>query len=132
MVKRGSPGKGDFRPTTRSGRNGSGRLGAASPAGGRAREMAGQWYDDGVITTIDKAGRIVVPVEMRRRLGLEPGTELEIVVEDSSLRIVRNVPGPEIRRRKGRRLASPRLAREERREIDVADLIEEERTRWPG
>ncbi|HVM93289.1 MAG TPA: AbrB/MazE/SpoVT family DNA-binding domain-containing protein [Terriglobales bacterium] len=29
--------------------------------------------------TIDKAGRIIVPKEFRRRLGLRPNTELEIV-----------------------------------------------------
>ncbi len=33
----------------------------------------------GMIVTIDKAGRIVVPKEVRQRLGLRPNTELEIV-----------------------------------------------------
>jgi AbrB family looped-hinge helix DNA binding protein len=32
-----------------------------------------------MIVTIDKAGRIVVPKEVRQRLGLRPNTELEIV-----------------------------------------------------
>ncbi len=33
----------------------------------------------GMTVTIDKAGRIVVPKELRQRLGLTPNTELEIV-----------------------------------------------------
>jgi AbrB family looped-hinge helix DNA binding protein len=33
----------------------------------------------GMTVTIDKAGRIVVPKELRQRLGLGPNTELEIV-----------------------------------------------------
>lgn len=82
--------------------------------------------------TIDKAGRIVVPAEIRRRLGLEPGTELELVVEGFSVRLVRAVPGPEITRRKGRLVARPTVPEEERPEIDVARLVERERDRWPG
>jgi len=34
---------------------------------------------DGMTVTIDKAGRIVVPKELRQRLGLHANTELEIV-----------------------------------------------------
>ena len=33
----------------------------------------------GMTVTIDKAGRIVVPKELRQRLALRPNTELEIV-----------------------------------------------------
>lgn len=40
-----------------------------------------------MITTIDKAGRVVVPKAMRDRLGLAPGTELEIVEDGAGLRI---------------------------------------------
>lgn len=44
--------------------------------------------------TIDRAGRIVIPKEARRRLGLEPGTELELdVVDDVVLELsVPSVP----------------------------------------
>ena len=38
-------------------------------------------------TTIDKAGRLVVPKVLRDRLRLEPGTELEIDVVDDRLEI---------------------------------------------
>ena len=37
-------------------------------------------------TTIDKAGRLVVPKALRDRLGLHPG-EVEITVDGASLRI---------------------------------------------
>lgn len=36
-------------------------------------------------TTIDRAGRVVIPQQVRRRLGLEPGTRLEIEEVDGSV-----------------------------------------------
>lgn len=38
-------------------------------------------------TTIDKAGRIVVPKKLRDRLGLVAGTEVEIDEDGSALRV---------------------------------------------
>lgn len=38
-------------------------------------------------TTIDKAGRIVVPKQLRDRLGLVAGTEIEIDEEGCGLRV---------------------------------------------
>jgi AbrB family looped-hinge helix DNA binding protein len=84
-----------------------------------------------MLTTIDKAGRVVVPAEMRKRLGLEPGTEIEMIVEGFSLRLARAVPGPELARRGGRLVARPRVPKGKRPRIDVAALIDEERDRWP-
>lgn len=47
--------------------------------------------DDGIViamrTTIDGAGRLVVPKELRDRLGLSAGSRVEISEEGSSLRI---------------------------------------------
>lgn len=37
-------------------------------------------------TTIDKAGRVVIPREIRRRVGLEPG-EVEVSVDGATVRI---------------------------------------------
>lgn len=37
-------------------------------------------------TTIDKAGRVVIPREIRRRVGLEPG-EVEVSVDGAAVRI---------------------------------------------
>jgi AbrB family looped-hinge helix DNA binding protein len=83
-------------------------------------------------TTIDKAGRVVIPAELRKRLGLTAGTELEMVVEGFALRLVRAVAGPELVRRGNRLIARPQALEGDRLEVDVARLIEEERERWPG
>jgi len=80
-------------------------------------------------TTIDKAGRIVIPAAIRMEANLLPGTELEIVVDDFSIRLMRAVPGPKLSRKGGRLVARP-SARSDRG-IDVGVLIENERNRWP-
>lgn len=82
-------------------------------------------------TTIDKAGRVIIPAEVRKKLGLTAGTELEMVVEGFAIRLVRSVAGPEIVRRGRRLVVRPRVAEGERTEVSVARLIEEERERWP-
>jgi AbrB family looped-hinge helix DNA binding protein len=84
-----------------------------------------------MIATIDRAGRVVIPSEVRKRLGLTAGTELEVVIEGFAVRLVRAVAGPEVVRRGERLVARPRAGDAERLEIDVAKLIEEERDRWP-
>lgn len=38
-------------------------------------------------TTIDSAGRVVVPKALRQALGLEGGDEIEIEIDDAGLRI---------------------------------------------
>ncbi len=82
-------------------------------------------------TTIDAAGRVVIPALVRRQAGLAPGTELDIVLDDTSVRLVRRVPGPRLVR-VGRRLVARATAKPGRRpELDVAALVEEERSRWP-
>ena len=81
--------------------------------------------------TIDKAGRVVIPSEVRKRLGLSAGTEIEVVIEGFAVRLVRAVAGPELVRRGKRLVARPRAGDAERVELDVAKLIEEERDRWP-
>lgn len=80
-------------------------------------------------TTMNKAGRVVIPAELRERLGWTAGTELEMVVEGSSIRLVRLVPGPQLVRRGERLVACPKAAEGERAQVDVPGLIEEERDR---
>ena len=82
-------------------------------------------------TTIDKAGRVVIPAPARARAGLQPGTELEVVVEDFSVRLTRRAPGPKIVRVGGRLVARPTVAAKDVTRVDVARLVEEERDRWP-
>jgi len=82
-------------------------------------------------TTIDKAGRIVIPAAMRDRAGLSAGAEVEITQDDTSIRLERVAPGPRLVKI-GRRIVARPSARADRRpEVNVAGLIEEERNRWP-
>ncbi len=82
-------------------------------------------------TTIDKAGRVVIPARVRERFGLRAGTVLDIVEDGFSLRLVRNVPGPKLVRVGNRWVARPSVATEDLPRFDVARVIEEERDRWP-
>lgn len=42
---------------------------------------------DVVRTKVTQGGRIVIPAEMRRRLGIEIGDDVSVVVDNGSLRI---------------------------------------------
>jgi AbrB family looped-hinge helix DNA binding protein len=82
-------------------------------------------------TTIDKAGRLVVPASIREKAGLAPGTPIEITLEETGVRIERLAPGPRLVRVGKRLVARPTATSAERPNVDVAALIEEERSRWP-
>jgi AbrB family looped-hinge helix DNA binding protein len=82
-------------------------------------------------TTIDKAGRIVIPAAIRERAGFTPGTTLEISADETGIRVERVAAPPRLVRIGRRLVARPTAAAEERSPIDVAALIEEERNRWP-
>ncbi len=56
-------------------------------------------------TTIDKAGRLVVPKALRDRLGLSPG-EVEVTADGNALR-VEAVPGNGVEERSGRLVIPP-------------------------
>ena len=82
-------------------------------------------------TTIDKAGRVVIPAAVRDKAGFVPGTELEITVDDTGVRIERVAPGPKLVRVGRRLVARPTAATDTRPSLDIAALIEDERNRWP-
>lgn len=82
-------------------------------------------------TTIDKAGRVVIPAPIRTRAGLRPGTTVDVLLDDLSVRLVRHVPRPRLVRVGGRLVARPTVAAKDRPDVDVAALVEEERNRWP-
>ncbi|MBI3930286.1 MAG: AbrB/MazE/SpoVT family DNA-binding domain-containing protein [Armatimonadetes bacterium] len=82
-------------------------------------------------TTIDKAGRVVIPAEVRNRLRLRAGTELEVLVEDLSVRLVPMVSGPRLVKVGNRWVARPAVPWENVPPFDIAALVEEERDRWP-
>lgn len=56
-------------------------------------------------TTIDTAGRLVIPKTIRREAGLEPGTSLEVRWRDGRIEIEPE-PLPVTLRRKGRLLVA--------------------------
>lgn len=82
-------------------------------------------------TTIDKAGRVVIPAVLRERAGFGPGAELEISADELGIRLERVAPPPRLVRVGGRLVARPTASIEARPHVDVAALIEEERNRWP-
>ncbi len=81
--------------------------------------------------TIDKAGRVVIPAPVRAKAGLEPGTELEVLVDDLGIRLIRTGAGPRVVRRGRRLVARPTEPARSPAEVDVAALVDEERNRWP-
>ncbi len=82
-------------------------------------------------TTIDKAGRVVIPAALRERAGLIAGAELEITLDESALRLERVAPGPRLVKVGRRLVARPVASSQNRASIDIAALIEDERNRWP-
>ena len=82
-------------------------------------------------TSIDKAGRMVIPAAIRERAGLVAGAELDVTFEDAGIRLERVAPGPRLVKVGRRLVARPTVAAAERPVVDVAALIEEERNRWP-
>ena len=81
--------------------------------------------------TIDKAGRVVIPLAAREKAGFAPGTELEITVDETGVRIERVAPGPRLVRAGRRLVARPTAPAASRPVLDIASLIEDERNRWP-
>jgi AbrB family looped-hinge helix DNA binding protein len=84
-----------------------------------------------VRTTIDKAGRVVIPAPLREKAGFSAGAELEFSVDEQGIRLERVAEGPRLVRIGRRLVARPRAAADSRPSGDVGALIEEERNRWP-
>ena len=82
-------------------------------------------------TTIDKAGRVVIPSTIRERAGLAPGTLLDVTVDETGVRLTPVAPGPRLVKVGRRLVARPTVAADARPVLDIATLIEEERNRWP-
>ena len=82
-------------------------------------------------TTIDKVGRVVIPVAIRERAGFTPGADVEVTLEDSAVRLQRVAPGPRLVKVGRRLVARPTAPVETRPAVDVAALVEDERNRWP-
>lgn len=56
--------------------------------------MASGFRSSGFVRRLDELGRVVLPVEWRRTVGLDPGTPVEMILSgDGSLTLQRYVPG---------------------------------------
>jgi AbrB family looped-hinge helix DNA binding protein len=93
--------------------------------------MVRRRYFDAMVTTIDKAGRVVIPAAIRERAGFRPGTELQITVDEFGVRLEQRAPGPKLVKVGRRLVARPSVKSGDRPDIDLAALVEEERNRWP-
>ena len=82
-------------------------------------------------TTIDKAGRVVIPAAVRERAGLTAGSELEVTEDEVGIRLQRVAAPPRLVKIGRRLVARPTVASDDRPVIDIAALVEEERNRWP-
>jgi AbrB family looped-hinge helix DNA binding protein len=82
-------------------------------------------------TTIDKAGRVVIPAPIRERAGLSAGSELEVIEDDTGIRLTRVASPPRLVKVGRRLVARPTVPADARAAIDIASLIEDERNRWP-
>jgi AbrB family looped-hinge helix DNA binding protein len=82
-------------------------------------------------TTIDKAGRVVIPAAIRERARLTAGAELEITEDETGIRLERVAPGPRLVKVGKRLVARPTVSADERPPLDIAAIVEDERNRWP-
>jgi AbrB family looped-hinge helix DNA binding protein len=82
-------------------------------------------------TTIDKAGRVVIPAAMRERAGLTSGAVLDVTEDELGIRLERVAAGPWLVKIGRRLVARPTVGADDRPAIDIEKLIEDERNRWP-
>lgn len=82
-------------------------------------------------TTIDKAGRVVIPADIRRQARLTPNCEVEITSDTFGIHLKKPFQSPELVRVGKRLVVRPRERAGRRSVIDIAKVVEEERDRWP-
>ncbi len=73
----------------------------------------------------------MIPAGIRDRAALVPGTELEVTLDDTGVHLERVAPGPRLVRVGKRLVARPTVTADARPTLDIAMLVEEERSRWP-
>lgn len=81
--------------------------------------------------TLTEKGQIVIPAEIRKRYGLTPGTQIEFIDDDGTLRLTirrRVVPSEPAR---GYGMVKPKSTGRPRRlsEFDAASLVKRTRSR---
>lgn len=81
--------------------------------------------------TIDRAGRVVIPSQVRSKIGLKAGAELAIEFDESSVKLTRVAAPPKLIRKGKRLVISPSVNPGDAPEVDIVSMVEEERQRWP-
>lgn len=79
-------------------------------------------------STIDSGGRVVIPAELRREAGLEPGTPVEITLRDGAIEIVVSPAEITIVKKGKLRIAVPRKAQEPLTSDEVDATIDASRS----
>lgn len=74
---------------------------------------------------------MVIPAAIRDRAGFDPGSELEVIADDLGVRLQRVAAGPRLVKVGRRLVARPTAPAETRARVDLAELVDEERNRWP-
>ncbi len=75
---------------------------------------------------------MVIPASIRQEAKLKPGTPLNVELEAGAVRITRAVSRPKLVKVDGRLVARPTVPAGELPDIDLAELLEKERDRWPS
>ena len=78
--------------------------------------------------TIDNAGRVVIPKEIRDRLNLFPGTELELALVEDEINLKASANIPALREKRGMLVFDGYS----KSDIDVAEFINQQRNRQAG
>jgi antitoxin PrlF len=73
--------------------------------------------------TVSEKGQVVIPAEMRRKLGITPGTQLEFVEEGSELRVLVKRAKATTRHEDGYGMLVYRGAPRRLADFDVAELM---------
>jgi AbrB family looped-hinge helix DNA binding protein len=80
-------------------------------------------------TTIDAAGRVVIPKALRERVGLQAGMEIEVNVRDGLIEIAPPVPKGRLVREGAFMVWEPESGAGTVSEDEIVALIEEDRER---
>jgi AbrB family looped-hinge helix DNA binding protein len=78
-----------------------------------------------MMTTIDKAGRLVLPKAIRDRLHLVPGSEIDLILENECVRLVPHAPSAHLQNKEGILVFCSTSVPSA--DFDIADFINQQR-----
>lgn len=74
---------------------------------------------------------MVIPAPARARAGFEPGTELDVRVDEFGVHLARSAPRSRLVNVGRRLVVRPTASRTTLPDVDIPALIDQERDRWP-